>query len=37
MLDEQCNGATLYFEEQSEGTTIVFLPGITTGIRFFMP
>ncbi|SIQ80092.1 Pimeloyl-ACP methyl ester carboxylesterase [Haladaptatus litoreus] len=37
MPDEQCNGATLYFEEQGEGTTIVLLPGVTTGIRFFVP
>ncbi|WP_266075381.1 alpha/beta fold hydrolase [Haladaptatus caseinilyticus] len=34
---EPCNGVTLYFEERGEGTPIVFLPGVTTGVRFFAP
>ncbi|WP_458206920.1 alpha/beta fold hydrolase [Haladaptatus sp. NG-SE-30] len=34
---EQCNGATLYYEERGEGTPVVFLPGVMTGVRFFRP
>ncbi|WP_458185085.1 alpha/beta fold hydrolase [Haladaptatus sp. NG-WS-4] len=34
---EQCNGAEIYFEDRGEGTTVVFLPGVTTGVRFFTP
>ncbi|WP_435151866.1 alpha/beta fold hydrolase [Haladaptatus sp. DFWS20] len=34
---QQCNGADCYFEEKGEGTPLVFLPGVTTGIRFFTP
>ncbi len=37
MPHEQCNGADIYFEERGKGTPIVFLPGVTTGIRFFTP
>ncbi|WP_227355480.1 alpha/beta fold hydrolase [Haladaptatus salinisoli] len=34
---ERCDGAELYFAEAGEGTPIVFLPGVTIGIRFFAP
>lgn len=32
---ERCNEATLYFEEAGDGQPIIFLPGVTTGVRFF--
>jgi non-heme chloroperoxidase len=32
---ETCNGASLYFEDEGNGTPIVFLPGVMTGVRFF--
>ncbi|WP_129115890.1 alpha/beta fold hydrolase [Halegenticoccus tardaugens] len=32
---ETCNGASLYFEDNGDGTPIVFLPGVMTGVRFF--
>jgi pimeloyl-ACP methyl ester carboxylesterase len=34
---ERCNGAELYFEDEGEGTPVVFLPGVMTGVRFFAP
>lgn len=33
----QCNGADLYYEEQGEGPTIVFLHGGFAGLRYFEP
>jgi pimeloyl-ACP methyl ester carboxylesterase len=33
----QCNGADLYYEEQGEGPTIVFLHGAFAGLRYFDP
>ncbi len=32
-----CNGADLYYEEQGEGTPIVFLHGAFAGLRYFEP
>lgn len=31
----RCNGADLYVEDRGSGRPIVFLPGVTTGMRFF--
>ncbi|WP_231184603.1 alpha/beta hydrolase [Haladaptatus sp. DYF46] len=31
----RCNGADLYFEDEGDGTPLVFLPGVMTGVRFF--
>lgn len=33
----QCNGADLYYEEQGEGSSIVFLHGGFAGLRYFEP
>ncbi|MFH5801045.1 alpha/beta fold hydrolase [Haladaptatus sp. CMAA 1911] len=33
----QCNGADLYYEEQGEGPTILFLHGAFAGLRYFEP
>ena len=32
-----CNGANLYYEDHGEGETLVFLHGISTGLRYFEP
>jgi pimeloyl-ACP methyl ester carboxylesterase len=33
----QCNGASLYYEDQGEGQPIIFLHGVMAGIRYFEP
>jgi len=37
MPRNQCNGADLYYEDEGEGTPIVFLHGAWAGLRFFEP
>jgi non-heme chloroperoxidase len=37
MSDIKCNGANLYYEDHGDGAPIVFLHGVTAGLRYFEP